>query len=200
MTFRGSPNRYGSFAATLHWVSAIAVFALLALGFLAANAADDAHAAALLRLHVPLGVLVLALTLVRLAWKFFDVRPNDVGGQSRWQAATARITHALAYGLLVVMGASGIGLLILSAAAPVLFFGAPGALPRFSQFPPMAVHGFGAFAMVGLLCIHVGAALYHQFYRRDRLFARMGLGSLQFDRDDGLASANALAKRSPGTS
>ena len=42
----------------------------------------------------------------------------------------------------------------------------------------MIVHAAGAFAIVALLCFHVGAALYHQFYKRDHLLARMGIGSL----------------------
>ena len=37
-------------------------------------------------------------------------------------------------------------------------------------------HGLGAFALLGLVTLHVGAALYHQLVRRDRLLARMGIG------------------------
>jgi cytochrome b561 len=31
--------------------------------------------------------------------------------------------------------------------------------------------------MLVLLAFHIGAALYHQFIRRDRIFARMGVGA-----------------------
>jgi len=31
--------------------------------------------------------------------------------------------------------------------------------------------------MLGLLALHIGAALYHQFIRRDRLLSRMGVGA-----------------------
>lgn len=179
MTLKGNADRYGIVAATLHWLSAVSILALLALGFLAANAPDRAREATLLRLHVPLGLLVVAMTIARIVLWFFDARPGDVGGQPRWQALTAHVTHTLLYGLLIVMGASGIGLMVLSRAAPVLFFGAPGALPRFADFPPMVAHGFGAFAIVALLCLHTGAALYHQFYKRDRIFARMRIGAVQ---------------------
>jgi len=49
----------------------------------------------------------------------------------------------------------------------------------------------GAFALLGLVLLHVGAALYHQLVRRDRLLARMGIGRVageprgaaQFDLD-----------------
>ena len=178
MAFRGNRGRYGSLAIALHWVSAIAILVLLVLGFRAANAADSGQRAALLRLHVPLGTLVLFLTVTGLMWWLFDQKPDDPAGQQRWQTLTAHAVHALLYLALIVMGISGIGLLILSGASEVLFFGASGPLPRFSDFPPMIVHAAGAFAIVALLCFHVGAALYHQFYKRDHLLARMGIGSL----------------------
>ncbi len=179
MILKGTACRYGSLAVTLHWLSAVAILALLALGFMAANAPGTARQTAFLRLHVPLGVVVVVLTLTRIVWWCFDARPGDVAGQPRWQALTAHVTHSLLYGLLIIMGASGIGLMMLSRAAPILFLGAPGPLPRFPDFPPMVAHTLGAFAMVTLLCLHTGAALFHQVYKRDCLFARMGVGPAQ---------------------
>lgn len=191
MTIKGNADRYGTLAATLHWVSAAAILALLAIGFVAANTVDAALAAALLRVHVPLGMLVLALTLTRLAWALFDRRPGAPAGQPRWQLVSARLNHMLLYGVLILMGASGIGVMILSGAAATLFLGAPGPLPRFDTLPPMAVHAVGAFALIGLAGIHVGAALHHQFLRRDRLLARMGIGQ---------AGTAAARRRTPGRS
>ena len=184
MNLRGNSHRYGSLAATLHWLSPVAILALLALGFLAAITSETARTAVLLRMHVPPGILVLALTLTRIIWWFFDSRPENVAGQPRWQALAANVTHTALYCLLIVMGASGIGLMVLSRAAPVLFFGVPGQLPRFADFPPMVVHALGAFAVIALLCLHTGAAIYHHFYRRDRLFDRMGVGPAQAVRND----------------
>ena len=179
MILKGTTCRYGFLAVTLHWLSAVAILALLALGFMAANAPDTARQTALLRLHVPLGVFVVVLTLTRIVWWCFDARPGDLAGQPRWQALTAHVTHSLLYGFLIVMGASGIGLMLLSRAAPILFSDAPGPLPRFSDFPPMVAHALGAFTIVTLLCVHIGAVLFHQAYKRDHLFARMGVGPAQ---------------------
>lgn len=176
MVLKGDANRYGVLAATLHWVSAAAIITLLLLGFLAAQAPDAAVTAALLRLHVPLGLLVTALTVGRLVWWLVDRRPADAAGP-RWQALTAHATHVLLYGLLILMGASGIALMIASGAGPILFARAARPLPDFSQFRPMAGHAAGAFALVALLALHVGATLYHHLYRRDGLLLRMGVGS-----------------------
>ncbi|WP_375397600.1 cytochrome b [uncultured Sphingomonas sp.] len=175
MKIRGDAHRYGQLAITLHWASGLAVFVLLALGLAAANTADPARAATLLRVHVPLGVLVLGLTLMRIVWRFFDVRPGDPSGQPRWQALITHVTHVLLYAILVLIGFSGIGVMVLSDAAPILFFGSNAALPHFFDFAPMKAHAFSAFALMGLLCLHIGAALYHQSYRRDGLLARMDI-------------------------
>lgn len=177
MILKGASHRYGTLAAALHWVSALAILTLLALGFMATRSSDPAPTATLLRIHVPLGVLVLALTVTRIVWWFFDRRPEEPAGQPHWQSLAAHATHTALYGVLILMGGSGIGLMVLSGAGAVLFLAAPGQLPNFAAFAPMKVHALGAFAIVGLLCFHIGAVVYHQIYRRDRLLARMGMGA-----------------------
>lgn len=179
MTLKGDAHRYGSVQVALHWASAAAILALLALGLSAAASSDPARKAALLRVHVPLGTLVAALTVARVGWRFFDRRPDGPAGQPRWQAFTASSVHALLYLVVIAMGASGIALTVLSGAGAILFSGVPGPLPDFWTFRPMTAHVAGATAMVGLLGLHIGAALYHQFVRQDRLLARMGVGPVQ---------------------
>jgi len=177
MPAKGTPRRYGNVATALHWTIAAAVFATLPLGFLAAHAPDTHSAKILLRLHVPLGLLILLLTLARAAWWLVDRRPIAIGGQPRWQIGVAHGLHALLYIVPLLLGASGIGLMIQSGAAPVLFTGASTALPRFADLAPMAAHWLAAFTLTALLGAHILAACYHQFYRRDRLLSRMSIGS-----------------------
>jgi len=89
----------------------------------------------------------------------------------------ARGLHVVFYIVTLGMVASGIGMMILSGAAPAVF-GTPGAvLPNFTDYPPRVPHGLGAFLLVALLAFHAGAALYHQFIRDDGLLRRMWYGS-----------------------
>lgn len=176
MTARGTELRYGSVAIAFHWACAAAIIALIALGFLAAGTDDPAQKATLLRFHVPLGMLTLVLMVSRLAWRLFDHRPRPAAGQPAWQAVTARLTHAALYLVVLLVGGSGVALMVVSGAGAVLFSAAP-ALPDFSQYGAMIAHGVGAFVLVGLLGMHIGAACYHQFYKRDGLLTRMGVGS-----------------------
>lgn len=176
MSWKSSASRYGSVAIAIHWLSAAAIAALFALGFMAAATVDAAHKADLLRAHAPLGILVLVLTLARLAWWRTDRRPAPQAGQPRWQTRLHGLLRVLLYAFILLMGASGIAMFVLSGAGAVLFFGAAQPLPDFHQYAPRFGHGIGAAALLALAGLHVAAALYHQFVRRDRLLARMGLG------------------------
>lgn len=169
MSIKGTSSRYGAVAIALHWASAAAVLALFGLGFASANAPDNARRAALLGLHAPLGLLVFALTLARAAWALLGRRPAPLAGPPRWQRRTARAVHALLYGLLLAMGASGAALVALSGAAP-------GPLPDPWRHPPMRAHLAGALLLLALVGVHVAAALHHQFVRRDGVLARIGIG------------------------
>lgn len=173
---KSRPDRYGGVAVSLHWLSAAAILALLVTGFRAAGSGDPAAEAALLRLHVPLGITVLVLTVLRLAWRLFlDRRPHPIAGMPRWQDRLARMTHAAFYVLLFAMFGSGIALVATSGAGPVLLGGA-GMLPEFEDFAPLAAHAIGAMLLIALLVLHTGAALHHHFVRRDGIFRRMWYG------------------------
>lgn len=174
---KSTSERYGTVARSLHWLSALLILGLMAAGFVAANTADPAAKAAILRLHVPIGLLVLALTLGRLAWwRFADRRPAAVAGLPAWQRRAGGAVHALLYVAVLGLAASGIALMVLSGAGAILFGGASGPLPDLWQFAPRRGHAVLAVLLAVLLLLHVGAALHHHFVRRDGTMARMGIG------------------------
>ncbi|GAJ93753.1 cytochrome b/b6 domain-containing protein [Agrobacterium sp. SHOUNA12C] len=169
-------DRYGTVAISIHWISAILILALLGSGFRATNAMDAAAKAGLLRFHIPVAIVVLFLTIFRIVWWRFDLKPLPMKGSPAWQERIARWVHLAFYIVILGMIASGIGMMILSGATPAVFGEAGAALPNFTDYPPRAPHGLGAFLLVGLLIFHAGAALYHQFVRHDGLLWRMWYG------------------------
>ena len=177
MRIKSSSDRYGAVAIIIHWLTAILIIGLIIAGFRASGMTDLEAKAGLLRLHAPGGMAVLALTLGRIAWWWFaDKKPDEVAGVPPMQALAARWVHRLLYVAVIGLGLSGVALLFLSGANLILFGDAPGPLPDFWNFAPRYGHAVFARALVALLVLHVGAALYHQFIRKDRLFARMGIG------------------------
>ncbi|WP_332689054.1 cytochrome b [Devosia sp.] len=177
MSLKSSSTRYGSMAIAIHWVTAIAIVGMLASGLAAENTSDAALELTLLRGHAVMGAVIGLLTLLRIVWWLsFDRRPAGPADMSRGQAVASRVVHYGLYVAILVMVASGSATIILSGANLQLLGAAPLPLPDFTQVPPMGVHGLLARLLIALLIGHVGAALWHQFIRRDRLLARMGVG------------------------
>ena len=121
MALRSTNDRYGSVAIAVHWLSAILIIGLLASGLRAAATLDPAAKAGLLRVHAAAGIAVLVLTLFRLAWWVFADRKPDPLSASRLMQRAAKSVHALFYVVILGMAASGIGMLVLSGAGPMIF-------------------------------------------------------------------------------
>ena len=172
MSSKSTSTRYGSVAIAIHWSSAVAVILTWLIGFSVANLSQ---VPALLLAHIALGVLVLLLTLFRIGWWLFaDKHPKAPAGEPAWQVRIAQVVHGLLYVLLLLMASSGIVTVILSGVVPLVLGGAP--IPDMSYLIPRVAHGVMARIILALFVLHVGAALYHQVIRRDRLLARMGVG------------------------
>ena len=173
---KSGSDRYGTMAVSVHWLSAALILVLIASGFRAAGTVDPAVKAQLLRIHVPVAIAVLLLTLLRVVWWLaIDSRPDPVVGSPLWQERSARAVHLLFYVVILGMIASGIGIMVLSGAGSIIF-GQGGVLPDFWKFAPRVPHGIGARLLVALLALHVGAALYHHFVLRDGLLWRIWFG------------------------
>ena len=177
MSIKSTPTRYGTVAIAVHWVAALLIAGQFVGGFLAARAGDAEVKASILRAHLPLGLVILALTLFRMGWwAFADRRPGAAEDWPRGEAIAARFVRFVMYLAILVLALSGIALIAISGAGAALFGGERAALPDFPAFPPFYAHATAAVAFLLLLAAHIGAALHHQFVRRDRLLARMGIG------------------------
>ncbi|MBE7732682.1 cytochrome b [Devosia faecipullorum] len=169
MPLKSSVDHYGAMPAALHWLTALAILFLLVSG----QIMDGPNLGAILPMHVALGLSVGALTLFRIAWfVVFDRHPKPVAGVSGMQHLLARFVHIGLYAAILVMVASGMGMVALSGAAQQIFGG--GALPDFTLLPPFGVHGLVSKLLLVLALFHIGAALWHHFVVRDGLIGRMG--------------------------
>lgn len=176
MDWRNSATRYGLVAQALHWVI---VLMLVAQYTLASRAKDLPLGLARLQLvdwHKSLGLAILLVMLLRLAWRLANA-PPPLPPMPRWQALASRASHSALYALLLVQPV--VGWLYSSAANyPVTLLG-------WLQLPMLVapdealkealqdLHGILAAALVGLIALHVLAALKHQFYDEDGLLGRM---------------------------
>ncbi|AEQ52123.1 cytochrome b [Pelagibacterium halotolerans] len=175
MGLKSTQDRYGAVAIAIHWITAAMIVALIALGLNAASATDDSARRALLLPHIALGLLTLALTLFRIAWwAFADRKPARPAGVPLVQLRIAEIVHMLIYAAIIALAASGIATNVVGGVIAALTSGTP--IPDLDALAPRQAHGLLARLFLLLLTIHIAAALYHHFVRRDGLLARMGIG------------------------
>ena len=132
MSLKSTDVQYGTVAVSIHWISALLIVTTLGSGLRAANTTDLVDKAQFLSFHAPLAIAVVVLTLARLAWWWLaDIKPSPVANTPNWQHYSATAVHWLFYVVIVGMGASGIGMFVLSGAGPIIFGGTEGQLPDF---------------------------------------------------------------------
>jgi len=132
----------------------------------------------LIDLHFSFGVLILLMIAVRLAWRFTHAEPTPLAGLPPWIRRSARATHYLLYLLLA--------LLLLLGWVNASFRGLDVSLFGLVRLPQLIAARTPGFAWTGdvhsylsnylllpLAGLHVAAALYHRFVRRDRVLQRM---------------------------
>lgn len=174
---KSSSTRYGAIAITLHWLSAVFILALLTSGFQATSMGEASAEALVLSVHVVLGFTILVLTFMRIFWwSLADRRPDPLTGTTTAQRKAATVVHILFYIVTLGMVASGTGMIVLSGAGEAIFRRASEALPNFDRFLPRSPHGLGVRLMAALLVLHVVAALWHHFTRREPALKRMWYG------------------------
>jgi cytochrome b561 len=175
------PNRaragYTGIAKWLHWLIVVLLIVQFTVAWTMPSIGRNTQPGTLINLHFSLGVTILALAVVRLAWRLTHGEPAPVAGLPPWQVKSARVVHWLLYLLLFVLpilgwiNASWRGL-------PIVMFGRE--LPKLvaARAPGWAwtgdVHALLAtYALLALVGLHVAAALYHYFLRRDGVLQRM---------------------------
>ena len=181
MSRKSTNNKYGTVAIAIHWLTAILILLLLCSGLVSSESDSPTIKTLVLRLHVPLGLLLLLLTVVRIGWWCFaDKKPTPM---PVWQDRLSRAVHLLLYLAIIGMSTSGIGMMVLSGAGPYIFGGDPTLLPDFWDYLPRTPHGVVARILFALLMLHVGAALYHHFVLRDGLLGRMWFRNVAMEKE-----------------
>jgi cytochrome b561 len=163
---------------TLHWLLAALLLLALVMGsqWLAAMPNSSPEKIGALRGHMLVGLAILALTLLRFGVRLATRHPPRQVPSAGWTDTLARVAHVALYLLVIVMGASGIGM-SLQAGLPDIVFGGIGALPAsFQGLTPRIVHGIASKLLAAFIVLHVAGALFHAVVRRDGLLARMGYG------------------------
>lgn len=177
MQLANSNARYGTVPQMVHWLTAIFVVAGWLLGTFIDDFPKAAHAP-MLTVHMTLGQCVIALLVLRLAWRITNPPPPPEKTRfGRLQQTAAAASHYLLYALLLAVPFFGTLVQLKRGAALPLFalwdFASPWPVDRATAKSLLRIHAYLANTLLALAGTHAIAALAHHFVFRDRTLVRM---------------------------
>jgi cytochrome b561 len=174
---RNTAAGWGSVAKFLHWTVAALVLGQMILGWWAVRIPLSPRKLDLFVWHKSVGMTILVLVAVRLAWRVANPSPALPAFTPAWERLAARVVHALLYALLIAMSLSG---WVVNSAANVPF-----RVFWLIPLPPLVgpdrevaelfsdVHLLVFVALSLSLLLHVAAAIRHHVVLRDDVLTRM---------------------------
>ncbi|MEJ2125857.1 MAG: cytochrome b [Alphaproteobacteria bacterium] len=180
MMLRNRSSGYGVVSRVLHWLMAFAIPAMFALGlWMSSLDYYSPYYKSAPDLHKSIGLMLLALLVLRFIWRQFNVKPDNSHLSSFEQLASI-VVHLGLYGLLLALFVSGY-LISTADGRPIEIFGMI-SVPATLQLPHQEdiageVHELLANVVIGLSVVHAMVALKHHYINRDRTLGRMWFGS-----------------------
>jgi cytochrome b561 len=171
-------DRYTRVAIALHWILALGILLQIALGFFLGDVPRGSpERSAWVNFHKSTGITLAALIVVRLAWRITHQPPPLPAAMPAWERIAARANHALLYVCMLGMPLSGYVASNFSKYG-IAYFGLVTLPPWGSDDKGVyaafnAAHKVLALVFVGLIVLHVAAALKHALVERDGILRRM---------------------------
>lgn len=179
MTIRDRRDGWGLATRLMHWLMAIAIVAMFALGWWMVRLdyyspyyviAPD--------IHRSVGMLLLFLLAFRFAWRLANPKPDDPE-LTPLEAKASAVVHWGFYPLLAALMISGY-LISTADGAPISVFGwfdVPALVSGKGQEDTAGrIHRILAYATMALVAVHTIAALKHHLVDKSRVLTRMWSG------------------------
>lgn len=178
MQWRNTSARYGLVSVLLHWLVALAVFGLFALGFwMVGLSYYDPWRQSAPDLHKSIGILLFATMLLRVLWRLVNPAPAALENHGALTRLASKLGHAALY--LGLFGVMISGYLISTADGRGIevfgLFSVPATLTGIEHQEDIAgdIHEYLAWGLVIFAVVHGLAALKHHFIDRDSTLLRM---------------------------
>jgi len=185
MGLRNTAVEWGSLARALHWLVAIGIFVLIGLGLLQDEMPQGDARTQVRMIHGSIALVVFALMILRLAWRWMNVTPSHPEGLPAWQSLVATLVHWGLYIAVFVQLVSG-AMVVATNGNGLPFFG------LFNIPVPVTenhdahefweeVHEPVWWVIAALAGIHILGALYNHFIAKNDVLRRMTLGVRRID-------------------
>jgi cytochrome b561 len=195
-----SVTRYTKTAIVLHWLIAIGLIFMFALGWFMSDLPKDGAKSSsydlfnlgiytwqmaeevsprtfYFNLHKSIGATILVLIAIRVLWRLTHQPPALLSSLKAWERRLAEATHKALYVLMVAMPLSGL-IMALYSKYGLKWFGIsilPGLDNVTIREAFLYVHQWVAVALALLIVLHIAGALKHKFINKDETTKRMSL-------------------------
>jgi cytochrome b561 len=173
-----TPSSWGSISRWFHWILGLAIIGMIAYGWWMNHFPARADRFFYRSIHADIGYVVLLLTVIRLVWRGANPTPALPDDTPRWHRVFARINQGALYLVTILVAMLGWAHSGARTQNYSDWFGLFH-VPQITS-PDKATadayeerHIFFAYVLLALIAIHVAAALWHHFVKRDRVAARM---------------------------
>jgi cytochrome b561 len=193
-------NKYTKTAIILHWLIALGIFAMFALGWYMTELPKEAPKqmaydlfdwgiytwqlseeasprSFYFNLHKSVGITILGLVIIRILWRITHKPPALLTSYKAWERKLSTAAHHLLYLLMFILPASGL-IMAMSGKYGVKWFGLnflPGSDNKaIRDFFEGAHEAIGIFILV-VIAIHIAGAIKHKVIDKDTTMQRMSL-------------------------
>ena len=170
-------KQYDAVARSFHGVMAVMMIGLLAVGLYMEDLDPSPQKWQLYGIHKALGMIILALVVLRILWRGTHRPPSPLGSWSAWEHRLAGLVHFLLYFGMILMPVSGY---IMSSAGghDISIFGlvnVPLLIEKNEDLGHTAkeIHELGGNALIAAIVLHFVGAMKHHIIDRDGTLRRM---------------------------
>ncbi|MCF8493895.1 MAG: cytochrome b [Rickettsiaceae bacterium] len=173
---RNTENSYGLIARILHWVIAFSIIGLISVGFFMSSMEPSPEKFELYGMHKAFGVIVLSLVVLRIIWRLSNKVVLPLADLPNIMKLAAKLGHLLLYIFMLIMPISGVMMSRFGAHDIPVFglFVIPG-LEKNEELSTLfhTIHVTAIWGFIAMILMHIGAAFYHHFIRKDNVFVRI---------------------------
>ena len=164
---------YTVVARLLHWLMALALIGMVTLGYTMKTLPLSPLKLQVYSWHKWIGITLLALVIVRLAWRLLNRPPALPASMSALTRGLAHAGHAALYAVMVAIPLTG-WLMSSAKGFQTVWFGVLPLPDLVAKSKPLGealvqVHIILNYVLIALVVVHILAALKHQFIDRDGL-------------------------------
>ena len=168
---------YTNTAITLHWLVAFLIIGTFPLGVIMSDLPFSPLKLQLISYHKWLGVSIFLLVIARLAWRVTHKPPAFPATMPAWQKRAANGLHYFLYLLVFIIPLTG-WLMSSAKGFQTVYFGVlplPDLIGKDKALGNLLaeVHQTLNFLLLGLVIVHIAAALEHHFIDHDSTLSKM---------------------------